>query len=134
MTASVRTLIKDLTQWEEATLGLPIFVQVDVDGKPHRLLLGSIKIDGGVVLVGEPEPVPDPVVAPVPGVYSERQHQHVWQRDNLQEQWLCAHPGCVIISFEELLGHPIPETEAQGFALLNHIAELKLTAQPADEL
>lgn len=135
---SIRHFIDSLNMTVPADIqeDAQVWVQVDVAGQPHRLALGSMTLhaDGkSVVLVGEPAPVPDPVVTPVPGVYRKDQHQHIWSHDISREIWECTYRiGCVTITHEELIGHPIPETEAQGFALLNHIAELKITPQPAD--
>lgn len=134
---SVDRLINDLTRLNIDHQEVGVFVQVDVAGVPHRLKLGAMEFGIGgttLILVGEPTPVPDPVIPVVEP--TRRPHPnpgHTWSRDDLSESWSCVGGGCpVIITFEELLGHPVPETEAQGFALLNHIAELKLTPQPAD--
>lgn len=132
---SVDRLINDLTALNIDHQEVGVYVQVDVAGVPHRLKLGAMEFGLGgttLVLVGEPEPVPDPVIPQVAQPDRSR-HDHVWVQDNLAETWHCAYGvGCVTITFQELLGHPVPETEAQGFALLNHIAELKLTPMPKD--
>lgn len=133
---SVDRLIKDLTALNIDHQEVFVEVQVDVGGAPHRLPLGALEFAAGglrLTLVGEPAPVPDPIIAPVPGVYNDRQHTHVWDHDIAGMTYRCiAIAGCVTITHDELIGHPIPQTEAQGFALLNHIAETKLTPQPAD--
>lgn len=134
---SVDHLIKNLTSLNIDHQEVRVDVQVDVAGVPHRLKLGAMEFGLGglsLTLVGEPEPVPDPIIPPV--VPSARPHPnrgHTWQRDEVRETWSCVGGNCpVVVTVEDLLGHPIPETEAQGFALLNHIAELKLTPMPLD--
>lgn len=127
---SVDRLINDLTALNIDRQEVRVWLQVDVDGVSHRLPLGSMQFGVGglsLALVGEPLPTPDPVIAPVPGVYSETQgqkHEHLWQRDEAREIWWCQRGDCLAtVTYEQLLHEPIPADEAEGLLLLNRLAE-----------
>lgn len=102
-------------------VGQDIWLQLDVDGKPHHRPLGSFAVvDGRFTLVAEPEPVPDPVIVAAP---SGDDHRHIWSRDVSREEWRCVALDCEArVTFEQLLNAPIPQTEAEGIEILNAIA------------
>lgn len=101
-----------------------VWVKVDVEGIPHRLPLGSAMMDGDkLVLVGEPEPTPDPVISvPVENVGTG--HQHVWSQDPVREMWRCVGSNdCFAeVKFEKLLRLPAAATEAEALETLNRLA------------
>lgn len=116
---TVAQLVDNLSQFEPDT---QLWVHVDVDGKPHRLPLGSMEmVEGQPTLVGEPAPVPDPVIVAAPSAGDD--HVHIWSRDVSREEWRCVTGDCEArVTFEQLLNAPIPQTEAEGIEILNQLA------------
>lgn len=123
---SVQRLINDLRALDIDHEEARVWLQVDTGGMSHRLPLGSMQFGAGgltLSLVGEPEPVQDPVIKVPAQNRVEDDHTHEWQRDDVTETWRCVLLDCEArVTFEQISHHPIPADSAEGIALLNHLA------------
>lgn len=137
---SVDDLIRDLERLHISHQEVFVEVQVDVDGKPHRALLGSMQFGGQgtrLTLMGVPAPTPDPVIAVPAASIQEPQHQHVWEQNHMEERWRCVSQEPVngglcgaVVNYEEFMRYPVPADTEGGVALLNALAAGHTPTEP----